>query len=90
MLTYAFAVFITKTACNIFSSLEREEIFPIVKLRYLSVAVLLSSLVIPLVESTAFKIFVGAGSAKSTLDVGVLALGLLLALLSFGFVNNEE
>ena len=90
MLTYAFAVFITKNAWDIFSSLEKGEAFPILKLRYLALSVLLSALIVPFVESTAFKVFVGTANVKATFDVGMLALGLLLAVLSFGITNKNE
>ncbi len=90
MLSYAFAIYFTKTACDIFSMLEKGEALPICKIRRLSIGAIVGAVLVPLVKNVAFGIFVESNYVKYTLDVGLFSFGIALFAISYSFIKGKD
>ena len=90
MLSYSFAIFFTKNARDIFSTLSKKEELPVNLIKKEALVLLACFIVLPLVHTIAFSIFVGGNFVRFTPNLSLLAVGILLLGLSGSLIKNKE
>ncbi len=90
MIAYAFAIYFTKSSCDIFASLEKGESLPLEKVRKISVAAIISAVLVPLVRNIAMETFVNGDFVKDSFDVGLFAFGAVLFAFSYSFIKGKD
>jgi hypothetical protein len=89
MLTYAFAIALTKNSAEVFSGLEKGNPIKASTVKRVAIIALICSVAIPLVHNLAFRVFVSGSFSKMGIDIGLMLFGLLLYTISLGFVKNN-
>ena len=90
MLSYAFAIYFTKAAYDIFTSLEKTNTLPAEKIKNIGLGIIASAVVIPLVRNMAFSTFVNERYVKDSFDVGMIVIGTLIFTLSKLLIKKEN
>lgn len=90
MLSYAFAIYFTKIAYDIFTSLEKTNTLPADKIKNVGLGVIVSAVVIPLVRNKAFSVFVNAGYVRDGFNVGMIIIGVVIFTLSGLLIKKEN